>query len=166
MHLRNCGSQANLADDSLKNADETTTRSVRRRLLKENFQMVIGQWGEYSSLISIISVVGVSSIRCAHKACRGKRRRNWRKSSWLEQRAGEGTVIGREHNRARRKWRGREEKMESAVPRWQEGSLLAFCQPEGGIVVMVVVCVEGEGGGVTQRKREGERKGQRVIDAG
>lgn len=28
------------------------------------------------------------------------------------------------------------------------------------------VCVEGEGGGVTQRKREGERKGQRVIDAG
>lgn len=75
----------------------------------------------------------------------------------MDQRAGEGTVIEREHNRARRKRRGREEKMESAVPRWQEGSPLAFCQPEGGMLVVV---------GVTQRKREGERKGQRVIDAG
>ena len=58
-------------------------------------------------------------------------------------------MIGREHNWARRKWRGREEKMESAVPRWQEGSPLTFCQPEGG----------GKGGGETHRKREGERKG-------
>lgn len=46
--------------------------------------------------------------------------------------------------------RQRGEKMESGVPRWQEGSALALCQAEGG----------REGG-----MRE-ERKGQRVIDAG
>lgn len=33
------------------------------------------------------------------------------------------------------------------MPRWQEGSPLAFCQPEGGMVVLVVVW----GGGVTHQ---------------
>lgn len=43
--------------------------------------------------------------------------------------------------------------MESAVPRWQEDSLLAFCQPEGGMLVFV------EEEGVSQTKIRRERKG-------
>lgn len=44
--------------------------------------------------------------------------------------------------------------MESAVPRWQEGSPLAFCQPEGGMVVLVVGWSVG---GYTAEQGRGEK---------
>lgn len=68
-----------------------------------------------------------------------------RNSSCLELRVREATVIGREHTRARRKWGSREETMESAMPRWQEGSPLAPCQLEGVLVLGFTVEGEGEG---------------------
>lgn len=45
--------------------------------------------------------------------------------------------------------------MESAVPRWQEGSLLAFCQPEGGVVLLVGGCTAEGGRG--EKRPEGYR---------
>lgn len=50
-----------------------------------------------------------------------------------------------------------EEKMESAVPRWQEGPLLAFCQLGSGMC--------GDGGGKAAEERQ-RLKGQRVICVG
>lgn len=43
--------------------------------------------------------------------------------------------------------------MESALPRWQEGSTLAFCQREGGMMVVVGVEV-----GCTAEERREEKR--------
>lgn len=67
-------------------------------------------------------------------------------------------MIGREHNIARRKRGDREGKMESAVPRWQEGSPLAFCQRGGSREAAVEGLLIG--------REKGRARARGVIGAG
>lgn len=53
--------------------------------------------------------------------------------------------------------------MESALPRWQEGSPLAFCQHEGGM--MVVVVVVWDEGGLHSGREKGREKARGLSTA-